>query len=919
MADDDFSGFGTDTAVQESQVSDTSDTSTQDFSGFGTEADTFKISPDFVSGKGTRNNAKFNNPGALGPGPSATEFGGYASGQFDTGHAFMAFPSAEAGAAAQFRLWQNTRLYQGHTLADAIKSWIGPGEHGEAEFIASKLGIPLDTVISEDFLKGPQGIALMKAQATYEGENALTDEQWANAQKWAYEGQKPSAQNVDFSGFGSEKEDKATAQDPRGEADFFLKRGDQPITNSNDPRLTTVKVGNQSWQVNKEAAPYFQGFLNDLAKAGAPVNSAGGWNYRNIAGTNKLSEHAWGGAIDVNQTGRDVVTPEFKNWIAQHPGVLQELENKWHIYGGERFGDLGHFEWGGVGQGPAAQEGAKKDDFSDFGTEGKADVPQGTKETPKKAGNAFTDFWNNLFGTAGQTGFGLDVAKAKEDLNRALNEEKKPTLFGAEQEKEDQALKNPNISQADAEEIIEKRRQRTEMDKEIAQRQLKRAQDAQAKAESIEPGPAYQRTIPGKISSFLGSAAPYLLSGSLGAAAPITVATQMSEQAYGDTFDRGMKQGRAAHPDWSEERLRQEADKAARAAAQTGFENGVVMGLLPVPKVGPLVAQLVQRIGMRGAYMVIASASQDIEENIQIKKGVDQNQSIYEGVLKHVPANLLAGMAFEAPGAITEAVRARGGAPERAVPQEQAPRVEQQREPTLKGPPPAEPPPTEPKVSTEDPDQWVSAIANRYSQERSARGEIGEVAPGQGYATTDLIRVGERMKPEEINQHISDLMHDTGDPKLQAAAVRVEEARLSERSSRLSRIAENNPADAQAKINADNAFNDLTDFHNGPVAKLKNNWHAQGMTLQGEVPVDLGSFNGLREAWLREIGTQPSAEVESKMRDTAKRVREAAAAEEQALRKVGQEAVKSSLEKRLARAEEVKRNIMERLKDDPCL
>src|SRR6266436_5414944 len=112
------------------------------------------------------------------------------------------------------------------------------------------------------------------------------------------------------------------------------------------------------------------------------------------------------------------------------------------------------------------------------------------------------------------------------------------------------------------------------------------------------------------------------------------------------------------------------------------------------------------------------------------------------------------------------------------------------------------------------------------------------------------------MKPEEVNQHISDLMHDTGNPKLQAAAVTAEEVRLSQRSSQLSRLAEDNPDDTQARVNADNAFNDLTDFHNGPVAKLKNNWHAQGMTLQGEVPVDLSTFNGLREAWLRDVGTR---------------------------------------------------------------
>lgn len=138
---------------------------------------------------------------------------------------------------------------------------------------------------------------------------------------------------------------------PTGVADFFRKRGDEPIKTNDDPRLTDVKVGDQTWRVHQEAAPYFQGFLNDLQKAGAPVTSAGGWNYREKVGAKGISEHAFGGAIDVNQTGRDKVSPDFKKWIDEHPGELQTLEERWHIYGGERFHDLGHFEWGGTPSG----------------------------------------------------------------------------------------------------------------------------------------------------------------------------------------------------------------------------------------------------------------------------------------------------------------------------------------------------------------------------------------------------------------------------------------------------------------------------------------------------------------------------------------------------------------------------------------
>jgi hypothetical protein len=86
-----------------------------------------------------------------------------------------------------------------------------------------------------------------------------------------------------------------------------------------------------------------------------------------------------------------------------------------------------------------------------------------------------------------------------------------------------------------------------------------------------------------------------------------------------------------------------------------------------------------------------------------------------------------------------------------------------------------------------------------------------------------------------------------GDPKLQAAAVRAEEALLSHRSHNASLVSEADPANQQKRLEAENAFKDLSDFHNLPGSETENNWHAQGMTLQGEIPADLSTYNGLRE------------------------------------------------------------------------
>jgi hypothetical protein len=214
---------------------------------------------------------------------------------------------------------------------------------------------------------------------------------------------------------------------------------------------------------------------------------------------------------------------------------------------------------------------------------------------------------------------------------------------------------------------------------------------------------------------------------------------------------------------------------------------------------------------------------------------------------------------------------------------------------------------------------WVSKIANRFTAERMVAGDLGHVEPGLGVTKEEMLARGLKMGPEEINQHVSDVMSNRGgDPKQQAAAIRAEEARLAQRSHNASLISEADPQNQQARIEADNAFKDLTDFHNGPVAKLKNNWHAQGMTLQGEIPVDLSTYNGLREAFLRDVGKPPPAEMEPVLRNTAKRVRDASMAEAAAMQKLGAEVERQSARRLLPTDEQVREKIMKRMKVEPC-
>ena len=105
-----------------------------------------------------------------------------------------------------------------------------------------------------------------------------------------------------------------------------------------------------SVKTSPEAAPHFQGFLNELEHAGAPIRQQGtaSWNYREKRGSNSLSEHSWGNALDTNQHGMGVTDKDFAEWVRTHPKELAEAQKTWGIKSGNQFGDFGHWEWGGA-------------------------------------------------------------------------------------------------------------------------------------------------------------------------------------------------------------------------------------------------------------------------------------------------------------------------------------------------------------------------------------------------------------------------------------------------------------------------------------------------------------------------------------------------------------------------------------------
>jgi hypothetical protein len=112
------------------------------------------------------------------------------------------------------------------------------------------------------------------------------------------------------------------------------------------PALTTVSApGGAKLTVAQSAAPKFQGLINDLEAEGYKLdpNQSGGYNPRNIAGTDTPSEHAYGRAIDVNWQRNAKGGPSDLP-----PELARRLAAKWGLtWGGDWSGadrDPMHFE-----------------------------------------------------------------------------------------------------------------------------------------------------------------------------------------------------------------------------------------------------------------------------------------------------------------------------------------------------------------------------------------------------------------------------------------------------------------------------------------------------------------------------------------------------------------------------------------------
>jgi hypothetical protein len=110
---------------------------------------------------------------------------------------------------------------------------------------------------------------------------------------------------------------------------------------------TVIRTGSGARvTVGRQYAENFKGFLKDYEAAGGKIDPGhtSGYVNRNIAGTNTKSYHGMDGgrAIDINMSGRNVISSGLPGGIAQE----EALAKKWGLRPGSSFRnpDRGHFE-----------------------------------------------------------------------------------------------------------------------------------------------------------------------------------------------------------------------------------------------------------------------------------------------------------------------------------------------------------------------------------------------------------------------------------------------------------------------------------------------------------------------------------------------------------------------------------------------
>lgn len=143
---------------------------------------------------------RYKNPGAMwGKGnPIAKKWGSTGTVVLNDGlgqgNNIAVFGSYVDGICAQLDLWRTSPKYRNKKFRDAIAIWSGGNSVGSyvAYVLARVPGMTPDTVMNDEFWKGPMGIAFLKAQAGHEAGKTYPapDEDWIEAQRRVFKAAK---------------------------------------------------------------------------------------------------------------------------------------------------------------------------------------------------------------------------------------------------------------------------------------------------------------------------------------------------------------------------------------------------------------------------------------------------------------------------------------------------------------------------------------------------------------------------------------------------------------------------------------------------------------------------------------------------------------------------------------------------------
>ena len=163
--------------------------------------------------------------------------------------------------------------------------------------------------------------------------------------------------------------------------------------------LTTITTEDgRRLTVHKDAAPSFKRFIDQLETRGYKVNSLGGYAARgNRSDPSRLSEHAFGNAIDINPS-----TNPFRSDKTDMPADVSRMaaENGLSWGGDWRHKDNMHFEWRGVRPWEKAEAAARKKAATKPIGEAptKEDLNRSNEEVYRSPQNPFMHSRNNPLG-----------------------------------------------------------------------------------------------------------------------------------------------------------------------------------------------------------------------------------------------------------------------------------------------------------------------------------------------------------------------------------------------------------------------------------------------------------------------------------------------------------------------------------------